>query len=104
MPSLPESIPPPDVTKYSETIRRDLYERTVAVHWPEHPASPDDFVPDYSPEDAGLTVWWLWGRYFAVWMPLEDLGEPSLPPWRRWVVVRIDAAPAAPYGVVFHEV
>jgi hypothetical protein len=98
--------PPLDLDAYSEATRRRLYDLAVAVHFPprSEPADPDVYVPPYSPEEAGLLVLRMFGRWLCVWQPLEDLGEPFLPPDRYWVVLCITADPAAPNGVNFHEV
>ncbi len=95
-----------DLTHYTEATRRRLYDLVVAVHFPPPGEShgPYDVVPDYSPEEAGLAVFWMFNRWLAVWVPLEDLGEPALPPEGRFTVLRIVADPRVLHGVAFHEV
>jgi hypothetical protein len=76
----------------------------VAVHFTV-PAKVvrGDWYPDYSPDEAGLAVHFCRGRWLALWTRLEEAAS-DLPESRRQAFVRIQAAPDAPYGVVFHEV
>ena len=115
MPSYRKHTPPPpappapalDLATYSEATRRRLYDLAAAIHFPprgEQRADPDVYIQPYSPEEAGLLVLWMFGRWLCAWQPLEDLGEPFLPPDRYWVVLSITADPEAPYGVSFHDV
>jgi hypothetical protein len=102
MPSLDDPIPPfpspLDLDAYSEMTRRALYDLTVLVYFME----PD--APPYTPEDVGLVVLWACDRWFAVWQPVPDPEDGLLPPWARWMLLRITADPEAPFGVLFHEV
>jgi hypothetical protein len=101
----PPSLPPgPDLEVFSETTRRALYDIVVAVHFTA-PAevARGDWYPDYSPDEAGLVVHFLGGRWLAWWTRLEETAS-DLPESRRQALVRIQAAPGAPYGVAFHEV
>ena len=93
-----------DLEVYSEATRRTLYDLVVAVHFqPPADPSPADWVPDYSPDQAGLIVFFAYHRWFASWSRLEEAGS-DLPPSRRHALVRIQAAPEAPHGVMFYEV
>jgi hypothetical protein len=101
MPELPEVYPTPlDLTRYTEATRRELYDRLVAIQFtPQDPADPEaDPVQD--PDDAGLTVFFLFGRWFAYWR-----GEalPGLPSWRLTEMVRIQPADT-PDGIMLYEV
>ena len=101
----PTARPPAlDLAVYSEATRRALYDIVVAVHFLA-PAEipPADWYPDYSPERAGLTVYFAHARWFATWSRLEEAGS-DLPADRRLALVRIQAAPEAPHGVAFDEV
>ena len=106
--SNPPSVPPGlDLETYSEATRRALYDIVVAVHFTA-PAAPavvacGDWYPDYSPDEAGLVVHFCRGRWLACWTRLEEAAS-DLPESRRQALVRIQAAPGAPYGVAFHEV
>jgi hypothetical protein len=103
--SNPPSRPPGlDLETYSEATRRALYDIVVAIHFTA-PAevARGDWYPDYSPDEAGLVVHFCRGRWLAWWTRLEEAAS-DLPESRRHAFVRIQAAPGAPYGVVFHEV
>ena len=100
-----------DLTQVAESTRRALYDAVVDVHFSPTPAEvrqaaedPDNFwVPDYGPDEAGLTVFYACGRWFAVWRSLEE--PEDAPEEMRWTVLRIgfdgDAEPGA---LTFSEV
>lgn len=97
--------PPLDLTRYTEATRRALYDATVAVHFPPaDQAEPGEWVPSYSPDDAGLTVVFQWDRWFAVWERIEERDNPELPRNRKLEVLRIEAEPSMPHGVMFYEI
>jgi hypothetical protein len=101
----PPSLPPDlDLEVYTEATRRALYDIVVAVHFiaPAEVAR-GDWYPDYSPDEAGLVVHFFRGRWLAWWTRLEEAAS-DLPESRRQALVRIQAAPEAPYGATFHEV
>jgi hypothetical protein len=100
---IPPSPPPLDLDSYSEATRRALYDITVAVFF-TGPQDPELHQPPQTPEEAGLVVFWIFDRWFAVFQPWLDPEEGYLPPWARWMVSRIIASPEAPFGVTFHEV
>ena len=65
MPELPDSTPL-DLTRYSEATRRSLYDQIVEIQFtPEDPESakhPEDvWNPKQTPDEAGLTVFFLLG-------------------------------------------
>jgi hypothetical protein len=104
MPELPEVYPDPlDLSRYTETTRRELYDRVVAIQFTPVPdAAPGDWTgPTYTPDEAGLTVVWAAHRWFATW---TDLDEPNLPPDQRQELVRIVADPSSPFGIGLEEV
>jgi hypothetical protein len=101
----PSSLPPGlDLETFSEATRRALYDIVVAVHFTA-PAEvpPGDCYPTYTPDQAGLVVDFCRGRWIAGWRRLEEANS-DLPEFRRESLVRIQAAPEAPYGVAFYEV
>jgi hypothetical protein len=99
MPELPEVYPTPlDLTRYTESTRRELYDRLVTIQTAHVPGEPPS---SFDPEDAGLTVVYLFGRWFAFW---RDVPEPGLPEWRLTEMVRIQAAPDSPDGIILYEV
>jgi len=91
-------------TPSTEATRRELYDEVVAVHF--NPSAEEvrraaedpenHWVPDYGPEAAGLTVFKVFGRYFAVWRSLE-VGADQ-PEALRWTVLRILPASEGPDG------
>ena len=102
-PSNPPAPPsgPLDLSRYSEHTRRRLYDITAEVHFPDDP-EPDEITPEYSPEEAGLTILWAFGRWFAVWRRLEvPLDQPEA---HHWEVLRIEESEYNPWGLEYHEV
>ena len=69
-----------DLTRFSESTRRRLYERIVEIQLADDGSA-------YSPDDSQLQVVFFAGRWFATW---TDLGEPL---WRplplRLRIVRV---------------
>ena len=99
MPELPEVYPTPlDLTRYTESTRRDLYERLVRIQFTRQASDPEDAAPLQDPDAAELTVFYLFGRWFAYW---RELPEPGLPTWRLTEMVRIQAAPDSPDGILY---
>lgn len=82
-------IPDLDTTPYSEALRRRLYDAVARI---VDPAGAED-----------LTVYYAWGRWFAVWRDLEEEAL-ELPPSRVWQVVRVASDPSAPDGIMLHGV
>jgi hypothetical protein len=95
---IPPFPPRFDLDAYSEATRRALYDLTVAVYFTDE----EDPLP-YSPEVAGLVVFWAFDRWYAVWQPTPDPEDGVLPPWARWMVLRIASHPETPCGVIYHE-
>lgn len=103
-----------DTAPYSERLRRALYDAVVRTLFTPSPrkdqllaelkGEPPEDVPTYSPEEAGLVVFWAWGRWFAVWYDLDSKDETHLPLSRKWQVVRIQADPSKPDAIQLHEV
>lgn len=66
---MPEEPEPLDLTRFSESARRRLYDRIAEVQFAE-PQRRD-------PDKAGLQVVHFAGRWFAAWMDLEEpAGRP----------------------------
>jgi len=82
-----------DLSRYSEAIRRELYDRIAEEHFAQ--GSPPitweegDFLETRSADAAGLLVLYLLGRWFAVWR----MADPPEQPQERdlWEVVSISA-------------
>lgn len=102
MPELSEVYPPLDLSRYTEHAHREVYARVVAIQFGPLLVGRDWTVSTYSPDDAGLMVFYVFGRWFAVWTNIEE--PPSLPVARRVELVRIQAAPDSPEGIMLHEV
>lgn len=95
MPELTGSVhPAPDLTRYTEATRRELYDRLVLIQFP--PSTP------YEPDAAGLLVFHAFGRWFGTWLDLE--APEDWPEARRRELVRIEPAPDAPEGIMLYEV
>jgi hypothetical protein len=94
--------PPLDLSRYTEDTRAALYNAVVAIHWEFTPEHPEDSTPDYSPDEAGLQVVYILGRWFAVWRMLEE--PEDIPLSQRWNVLAIDTAPDSPHGLSFTAV
>jgi hypothetical protein len=107
MPELPEVYPTPlDLTRYSKATRRALYDRIVAIQFTPEESAPgkdleDVWTSTQTPDEAGLTVLYLFGRWFAFW---REVPEPGLPESRRTEIVRIQASSDAEDGILLFEV
>jgi hypothetical protein len=104
------NTPATDPLGTSEATRRELYDAVVKVHFQptaeEVQRAKEDpenhWIPDYTPDQAGLIVFRIFGRWFAVWRSLE---EKEVLEALRWTVLRIVPAPAgSPHPVEFLEV
>ena len=94
MPELTGSLPAPDLSRYTEATRRSVYDRVVRIQFtPETP---------YTPDDAGLVVFYALGRWFGTWLDLES--REDCPESVRREMVRIEPAPDAPEGIMLYEV
>ena len=56
----------------------------------------------YGPNEAGLTVFHAFGRWFTVWRAREE--PEDAPEEQRWSVLRIVTNPDGPLGLDFPEV
>ena len=98
MPEQPKSNPL-DLTRYTEATRRELYDRVVQLIWT--PAEPEEHVPSFDPDQGGLVVFHLAGRWFACW---QNLDEPDAPEDQRVEIVRVQVDPTSSHGIVLFEV
>ncbi|MFL6262304.1 MAG: hypothetical protein ACJ76Y_21615 [Thermoanaerobaculia bacterium] len=64
-----ETPPELDLTRFSESTRRRLYDRIVEIQFAGEGDAP-------APDDSGLQVVYFAGRWFATWTDLEE------PLWR----------------------
>lgn len=106
MPDVSESTPF-DLSRFSESIRRRLYDRIVEIQFPppdpSEPVAPEDLHRvAYQPDEAQLQVVFLFGRWFAFW---RDLEEPDHRPERlRVELVRIEVSREKPADITLYEV
>ena len=89
-----------DLTRYTEAIRRELYDRVVQHLWT--PLAPGDYVPSYTPDAAQLTVLYTHGRWIVLYLDLEE--DADAPPDQRAVMSRVVADPDSHFGVHLSEV
>ncbi len=88
---------PLDLTRYSEKARRALYDRIAEEHFSPDPRTivdviaRGDFAEMRTPEEAGLRVEYLLGRWFAVWRVVEPIENPT--ERDLWEVVSISPRP-----------
>ena len=84
--------PPPEVnlTAADAETQQRLYDFVVGVHFtPALTHDPGDvFIPRYTPEEAGLRVYFEKGRWLATWLKLEE--DATLPEAERRELVVID--------------
>jgi hypothetical protein len=99
MPELvPHSTPSPlDLTRYTEATRRELYDRVLRIQSVPDADDAEEPSPPFDPEAAGLTVFYILGRWFATWTDLEAPTEASED--RRQELVRIQPADT-PDGII----
>jgi hypothetical protein len=64
-PADPHPLRNQSLTEFSEELRRRLYDQVVADFWKTGEPLP------YSPEEAGVTVLYLLGRWLVHWTKLE---------------------------------
>jgi len=101
MPGSPQSIPL-NLDRYSEAARRQLYDAILLScfsPWIEG-GDPDGPGAFYSAEAAELCVFFVWGRWFAMWNRLEV--PPYDPEAKRVELLRIKTADT-PEGWVLCE-
>jgi hypothetical protein len=102
--------PPIDLSQVTESTRRALYDAVVEVHFSpseeEVQAAREDpenhWISEYGPDEAGLTVFHAFGRWFTVWRAREE--PEDAPEEQRWTVLRIVTNPDGPLGLDFPEV
>jgi hypothetical protein len=104
MPSFPKfTLPPLDLLHSGEHTRRRLYDHLQELYFVKRINSDPELSeePLYSAQDAQLTVFFGYGRWFVVWDKLE---VPShQPECERIEMLRIKAAPGSPMGISLSE-
>lgn len=92
-------IPDLDRAPYSEGLRRMVYDAVARI---VHTADPEPALV-VRPDTGELLIFYVWGRWFAVWRDPSD-DDDTLPLSRIWQVARVCSAPSAPDGIMLHEV
>lgn len=96
MSEVPQATPL-DLDRFSEALRRWLYDRVVQIQF-----SPSDSTSTATPDDAGLQVISLVGRWFAIW---RDPDQPPMSPARlRIQIARIEPSHEHPWDIELHAV
>jgi hypothetical protein len=108
-----EDAPTPkliDLSTYTEATRRAVYDAVVAIFFSPTPEEIAAFQADpenhpaitYSPDEAGLKIYHELGRWIVTWTRLEFSAD--IPEEFRRELLLVETAPAAPYGILLHEV
>jgi hypothetical protein len=88
---------PVDLDRFSEALRRWLYDRVVQIQF-----SPSDSTSTATPDDAELQVICLVGRWFAIWRDPDQ--PPSSPARLRIQIARIETSQEHPWDIELHAV
>jgi hypothetical protein len=84
-----------DLDRYSEALRRWLYDRVVQIQF-----SPPDST--LTPDEAALQILCILGRWFAIWTDLDQ--PPAVPVRLRFQVVRIGVSREDPADIQLYAV
>lgn len=96
----PSKFIPFDLSRLTEATRRQVYDRVADLVWTPDPQ--DEHRRTDTPDEAGLFVFHVFGRWFAVWTNHDE--PEDLPEHQRVELVRVQADPASPFEVVLAEV
>jgi hypothetical protein len=89
-----------DLGRYSEETRSALYLLAVTEYWTRRGEADEYEIPDFTPDQAELTVHFFCRRWFVSW---RDLGQPrSAPVEDREPLLQIEINPGRPLGVSFN--
>ena len=91
---------PLNLSHYTEAIRREVYDRVAAMVWTKE--SPDDHIPSFTPDQAGLMVFYAFGRWFATWSDVETSGPGVVE--RRTELVLVQEDTVNRFGIILAEV
>ena len=92
-----------DFSVFSEETRRRLYEVVATENFGPTDQEPgEETVPQYTAEQAGLEVIFVWGRWFATWWKLE-LPE-TLPEAERREILVLQESHNPPGMLAYGEV
>jgi hypothetical protein len=107
MPDRPESTPI-DLSRTTESTRRQIYDAVVLVHFSPAPGEilaakeAEEWYPKYGPDECGVAVVYAFGRWFVVWRQW-DAGDDA-PESQQWEVLTVNARPGARFGIEFQEI
>ena len=80
-----------DLTLYSEVTREALYRLVVEEYFTARQEEDGEVIsPPYTPEQAGLQVLFLYGRYLVTWWKLEEPEEAPEGERRELLLVDLD--------------
>jgi hypothetical protein len=93
-----------DLRSNSEETRKVLHELVVRDNFTHQTQIPDDdqWVPSYTPEQAGLEVFYAHGRWFATWLKLEE--PKDRPEALRRELLVLTEAPGEPGRLIYRGV
>lgn len=93
-----------DLATFSEEACRMLHEIVIRDNFtPRHLDGAEDlWTPAYTPEQAGLEVFWSHGRWFATWLKLEE--PEDLPEVERRELLLLEEDEAEPGTLLYREV
>lgn len=89
-----------DGARPTEELRRVIYDAAYQLTFIEASMEEQEDLPGYSPEMCQFTVFWVFGRWFAVWWDLETDEDHDLPLCRRSRRSAHDRAPRKRIGLV----
>jgi hypothetical protein len=90
-----------DLTVYSEETRQALYDRAVEENFTRQKVHGVEWDPLYTPEQAGLEVVFLYGRWMITWWKLE---EPENVPERERRELLLVERPPRSRKIVYREI
>jgi hypothetical protein len=98
-----EPAPAPlDLAHYSEATRRALYDLAVAEYFTARREDDGEVLaPLYTPEQAGLEVLFLYGRWLVTWWKLEEPTEA--PEGERRELLLVEPDPRGAGRIVYCE-
>jgi len=108
-----EEAPTPkriDLSTYTEPTRRAVYDAVVAMFFsstleeitPAQADSENHATIAYSPDEAGLKVYYELGRWIVTWMRLEVSAD--IPEEFRRELLLVEEVPTVPHGILLREV
>lgn len=93
-----------DLSRSDDATRQVLYGLVVKDNFlPQELEDPGDiWVPPYTPEEAGLEIYFQNGRWFATWLKLEEPAD--LPESERRELLRLEQHPKRSGRLIYNEI